>query len=85
MIYVVFVEANHQEISVLARTMKNFGLMNLTMINPCEIKNESYYQAMHARDIVRTKNTIDLNKFLKYAEIDSTIGTTGSAGGSYRS
>ncbi len=85
MIYVVFVEPESPgNIGFLARTMKNFGLMNLVLINPCEIKNESYYQAMHARDIVSNCEIYDsLNKFLKYAEIDSTIGTTGSAGGSY--
>ena len=53
MIYVVFVEPESPgNIGFLARTMKNFGLTNLVLINPCELKNESYYQAMHARDVV---------------------------------
>ena len=67
MIYVVFVEPESPgNIGFLARTMKNFGLTNLVLINPCELKNESYFQAMHARDVVSNSVTYDsLRKFLK--------------------
>jgi len=85
MIYVVFVEPESPgNIGFLARTMKNFGLTNLVLINPCKLENESYYKAMHARDIVSNLETYySLEEFLKAKEIDSAIGTTGNAGGSY--
>ena len=85
MIHVVFVEPESPgNIGFLARTMKNFGLTNLVLINPCELKNESYYHAMHARDVVSNSKTYScLEEFLEQANIDSAIGTTGTAGGSY--
>jgi len=85
MIYVVFVEPESPgNIGFLARTMKNFGLTNLVLINPCKMENESYYKAMHARDVVSNSETYySLEEFLKSKEIDSAIGTTGNAGGSY--
>ena len=85
MIYVVFVEPESPgNIGFLARTMKNFGLLNLVLINPCELKNESFYQAMHARDVVSNAETYtSLEEFLKIKEIDTAVATTGNAGGSY--
>jgi len=85
MIYVVFVEPESPgNIGFLARTMKNFGLLNLVLINPCELKNESYYHAMHARDVVSNSETYNsLEEFLKIKEINTAVGTTGNAGGSY--
>jgi tRNA/rRNA methyltransferase len=85
MIYVVFVEPETPgNIGFLARTMKNFGLTNLVLINPCKLENESYYQAMHARDVVNNLQTYEsLEEFLISKEIDSAIATTGTAGGSY--
>ena len=85
MIYVVFVEPESPgNIGFLARIMKNFGLTNLVLINPCKIENESYYKAMHAREVVSNSETYySLKEFLKSKEIDSAIGTTGNAGGSY--
>jgi tRNA/rRNA methyltransferase len=85
MIYVVFVEPESPgNIGFLARTMKNFGLTDMVLINPCELENESYYQAMHARDVVSNSKTYDsLESFLNEAEIDTAVGTTGTAGGSY--
>ena len=85
MIYVVFVEPESPgNIGFLARTMKNFGLTDLILINPCKLENESYYKAMHARDVVSNSETYySLKEFLKSKKIDSAIGTTGNAGGSY--
>ncbi len=67
MIYVVFVEPESPgNIGFLARTMKNFGLTNLILINPCKLENESYYKAMHARDVVSNSETYySLEEFLK--------------------
>ncbi|KAF5083945.1 putative tRNA/rRNA methyltransferase [anaerobic digester metagenome] len=85
MIYVVFVEPESPgNIGFLARTMKNFGLSDLVLINPCQLENESYYQAMHAREVVRNARVYDsLPQFLESEGIDFTVGTTGEAGGSY--
>ena len=85
MIYVVFVEPESPgNIGFLARTMKNFGLLNLVLINPCDLKNESFYQAMHARDVVSNAETYtSLEEFLKFKKIDTAVATTGNAGGSY--
>jgi len=85
MLYVVFVEPESPgNIGFLARTMKNFGLNKLVLINPCELKNESYYQAMHARDVVSNCEIYDsLEEFLDKADISTAVATTGNAGGSY--
>lgn len=85
MIYVVFVEPETPgNIGFLARTMKNFGLTNLVLINPCKLENESYYQAMHARDVVSNLQTYNsLKEFLIHKQIDTAVATTGTAGGSY--
>ncbi len=85
MIYVVFVEPETPgNIGFLARTMKNFGLTNLVLINPCKLEDESYYQAMHARDVVNNLQKYDsLEEFLIDKKIDSAVATTGTAGGSY--
>lgn len=86
-IYVVFIECESPgNVGFLARAMANFGLDNLVLINPCELKEEAYYQAMHAKTIVEkssqnTYNTLD--EFLKKNEIDFVIGSTGTPGGSY--
>ncbi|OQD58231.1 rRNA methylase [Methanobrevibacter arboriphilus JCM 13429 = DSM 1125] len=66
--------------------MANFGLENLILINPCNLKEDAYYQAMHAKYIVEkaVKNTYpNLDDFLKKEEIDFIVGSTGTPGGSY--
>ncbi len=85
MIYIVFVEPESPgNIGFLARTMKNFGFSNLVLINPGKIENETYYHAMHARDVIsecRTYNSLE--EFASEEGIDFMVGTTGVAGGSY--
>lgn len=85
MIYVVFMEPETPgNIGFLARTMKNFGLSQLVLINPCELENEAYYQSMHAREIIYNRQEYStLTEFLETKGIDFTVGTTGTAGGSY--
>ena len=85
MIYIVFVEPESPgNIGFLARTMKNFGFNDLVLIDPCELKNEAYYQAMHAKDIIWNHKTYDsLENFIEKEKIDFTVGTTRMAGGSY--
>jgi len=64
--------------------MANFGLKNLILINPCELKKEAYYQAMHAKNIVETAKVFDsLEDFLKKESVDFIVGSTGTPGGSY--
>ena len=61
MIYVVFVEPKTPgNIGFLARTMKNFGLSNLVLINPCQLEHEAYYQSMHAREIIYNRQEFSL-------------------------
>lgn len=85
MIYVVFVEPETPgNIGFLARTMKNFGLSNLVLINPCDIENDAYYKAMHAKEVITNRKTYDsLQEFIEKEDIDFTVATTGEAGGSY--
>ncbi len=85
-IYVVFVEPESPgNIGFLARTMKNFGLYNLILINPCELRKEAYFQAMHARELVENAEIHDsLQDLLEKKEIDFIVGTTGTPGGSYK-
>ena len=85
MIYVVFVEPESPgNIGFLARTMKNFGFSNLVLINPCELENEAYYHAMHAKDLIWNHKAYNsLEDFIKNEDIGFTVGTTRKAGGSY--
>jgi tRNA/rRNA methyltransferase len=86
-IYVIFVECESSgNVGFLARAMANFGLKNLILVNPCDLKEEAYYQAMHAKNIVeKAANNIypTLDDFFKKEEIDFIIGSTGTPGGSY--
>lgn len=85
MIYVVFVEPKTPgNIGFLARTMKNFGLNQLVLINPCELEHEAYYQSVHAREVIYKRLQYNsLSEFLDNEKIDFAVGTTGAAGGSY--
>ncbi len=85
MIYIVFVEPESPgNIGFLARTMKNFGFTDLVLINPCDLEKEAYYQAMHAKDIIRNhRNYRSFEEFIQSEKIDFAVGTTRMAGGSY--
>ena len=84
-IYIVFVECETPgNIGFLARTMANFGLKNLILINPPKLTNEAYYQATHGKYIVenaKVYNTLD--DFYQSQRIDFKVASTGMAGGSY--
>lgn len=84
-IYTVFVEPKTSgNIGFLARCMKNFNLKKMVLINPCELKNDAYYQAMHARELVQDALIYDtIDEFIKDKQITQTIATTGTPGGSY--
>ena len=84
-IYVVFVECETPgNIGFLARTMANFGLKNLVLINPPELTDEAYYQATHGKYIVENAKVYKtLDEFYQSQRIDFKVASTGMAGGSY--
>ncbi len=84
-IYIVFVECETPgNVGFLARTMANFGLKNLVLINPPTLTNEAYYQATHGKYIVdNAKIYPTLDDFYQSQRIDFKVATTGMAGGSY--
>lgn len=84
-IYIVFVECETPgNIGFLARTMANFGLKNLVLINPPTLTNEAYYQATHGKYIVENAKIYpSLDDFYQSQRIDFKVASTGMAGGSY--
>ena len=84
-IYVVFVECETPgNIGFLARTMANFGLKNLVLINPPVLTNDAYYQATHGKYIVENAKIYPtLDDFYQTQRIDFKVATTGTVGGSY--
>ena len=73
---VVLVEPKYSgNIGSVARCMKNFGVNDLIMVNPCEIDDTAYMMAMHARDILENSRIFpDLESALN--EIDLAVATT---------
>ena len=68
-IYVVFVECETPgNVGFLARTMANFGLKNLVLINPTKLTNEAYYQAIMK---LRVKK-VDCPLHLVYSPLNGT-------------
>ena len=84
-IYTVFVEAKTPgNIGFLARCMKNFDFDTMVLINPCKLDESSYYQAVHAQDIVENALIYDsLDEFIEDKKIATIIGTSGSPGGNH--
>ncbi|MBP3790622.1 MAG: TrmJ/YjtD family RNA methyltransferase [Methanobrevibacter sp.] len=84
-IYVVFVECETPgNVGFLARTMANFGLKNLVLINPPKLTNDAYYQATHGKYIVENAMIYKtLDEFYQSQRIDFKVASTGTVGGSY--
>ena len=84
-IYIVFDECETPgNVGFLARTMANFGLKNLVLINPTKLTNEAYYQATHGKYIVENAKIYPtLDDFYQSQRIDFKVASTGMAGGSY--
>ncbi len=74
---VVLVEPKFDgNVGSVARAMKNFGLRNLILVNPCELGEEARKRAMHGLDILKAAKTYThLDDALKDADL--LIGTTG--------
>ena len=83
MIYIVLIEPEIEgNIGAIARSMKNFGLKNLILINPKadHTSDEARCRAKHAQDILDNIKIKDIS-FLK--TMDNVFGTTAKLGTEY--
>jgi TrmH family RNA methyltransferase len=63
-------------IGAIARAMKNFGLNDLALVNPCEMGEDCQRRAMHAKDVLESaKIHKDLDSALE--GLDYIVGTSG--------
>jgi len=82
MIDIILIEPeNSGNIGAIARVMKNFGFVNLVLINPVgEINKTAMDRACHAKDVLK-KAKIRTNRVLK--NYDYLVGTTAKLGNDY--
>lgn len=82
MIKVILIEPeNEGNIGAICRSMKNFGLKELILIDPkCKIGQDVRNRAKHSQDVVRNIKIKD-KKYLK--KMDYLIGTTAKLGTDY--
>jgi len=74
---VILAEPKFQgNIGAVARVMKNFGLKDLILVNPCEVGDETYQRAMHAKEIVDNAE-ICKNLDDSLDGLDYIVGTSG--------
>jgi TrmH family RNA methyltransferase len=74
---VIIVEPKFEgNIGAIARAMKNFGLSELALVNPCEIGDDCLSRAKHAKDVVESAEIFQ-NLEDAIADIDYLIGTSG--------
>lgn len=59
-----------------ARVMKNFGFSNLVLVNPCDLGDEAFSRASHARDILAGAERCTLDEV--FGRSDITVATTGT-------
>jgi len=83
MIHIIFVEPESSgNIGSLARTMKNFSLNNLILVNPCEINQETRKMSMRSWDLVENSRKVD--SFEKAIEgMDFIVSTTAKTSSDY--
>jgi TrmH family RNA methyltransferase len=76
-IIVVLLEPKHEgNVGAVARGIKNFGFTQLYLVNPCELGDECYRRAKHAKNIIKkSKRYETLDQAQK--EIDFLVGSTG--------
>jgi len=80
-IYIILIEPEHPgNVGAIARSMKNFDLKNLVLINPkCDhLCSEAIARSMHAKDVL--EHTIVAKKIPSY---DCIVATTGKIGSDY--
>ena len=81
MISVVLVEPLYSgNVGSVARVMKNFGFKDLVLVNPCEIDEDAYIMAVHAKGILQNARKVKTLEEIK-REFDLVIGTTAIATG----
>lgn len=79
-ISVAFVEPEYPgNIGFLARTMKNFGLSKLIIVGGCNLGEEAWTTAMHAKDVVKRSSRCTWQGLLDMG-FDFYIGTTSRQG-----
>lgn len=76
--YVVLVEPKYNgNVGAVARTMMNFDVENLYLVNPCELDNVCYARAMHATQILDNAKIFpsfkDATKDLDYLVATSSV------------
>lgn len=74
---VILAEPKFQgNIGAMARIMKNFGLKDLVLVAPCEIGDDCYRRAMHAKDVIDNAQCHEtLDDAIK--DLDYIVGTSG--------
>ena len=55
--------------------MKNFGLTDLWLVDPCELSKEAFYMATHAKDVVESATIVATTREA-VADLTTVIGTT---------
>ncbi|HEX9341624.1 MAG TPA: RNA methyltransferase [Thermoplasmata archaeon] len=67
---------NEGNVGAVARAMKNFGISDLVLVDPCAIGDEAYKRAMRGADVLARARTVgSLDEALKDADL--VVGTTG--------
>ena len=76
-IRVVLVEPkNEGNVGAVARAMKNFGVAELVLVNPCRLADEARQRAMRGIEILESARTVgDLDAALKGTDL--IVGTSG--------
>jgi len=74
--HVILVEPKIEgNVGAIARSMMNFGLEKLILVNPCKIGSEAYSRAMHATSILDNAKTVpSLDEALK--GMDFAVGSS---------
>jgi TrmH family RNA methyltransferase len=74
---VILAEPKFQgNIGAMARIMKNFGLKNLALVNPCDIGEDCFRRAMHAKDVIEEAKYFE-SLDLALEDLDFIAGTSG--------
>jgi tRNA/rRNA methyltransferase len=86
MIQIIFLEPSHPgNIGAIARSMKNFGLDKLVLIDPrCKIDQEAKNRAKHAQEVLKNAKTFkSLLHMREKLKLDYLVGTTAAMGRDY--
>ena len=76
-IRIVLVEPLYEgNVGFAARVMKNFGFLDLILINPCSIGNEAVIRASHAKEVLLSAKCMSLKDVINSSNL--IIATTGS-------